>query len=115
MQGVASIERAGEQQRPSRSSLGDGATIIRAITGFHLVQHPGVARGFLIEAKSGVSDPGERVEALEAEEDEGEIIGQQVARAMVGDLMVEREAALAEEDPVLRERLWEEYRNYNNL
>jgi hypothetical protein len=26
-----------------------------------------------------------------------------------------REAALAEEDPVLRERLWEEYRNYNNL
>jgi hypothetical protein len=26
-----------------------------------------------------------------------------------------REAALAEDDPVLRERLWEEYRNYNNL
>lgn len=26
-----------------------------------------------------------------------------------------REAALAEEDPVLRERLWEEYRKYNNL
>jgi hypothetical protein len=26
-----------------------------------------------------------------------------------------REAALAEEDSVLRERLWEEYRNYNNL
>jgi hypothetical protein len=26
-----------------------------------------------------------------------------------------REAALAEEDPVLRERLWEEYRNYNEL
>jgi hypothetical protein len=26
-----------------------------------------------------------------------------------------REAALAEEDPVLRERLWEEYRNYNKL
>ncbi len=26
-----------------------------------------------------------------------------------------REAALAEEDPELRERLWEEYRNYNNL
>jgi hypothetical protein len=26
-----------------------------------------------------------------------------------------REAALAGEDPVLRERLWEEYRNYNNL
>jgi hypothetical protein len=26
-----------------------------------------------------------------------------------------KEAALAEEDPVLRERLWEEYRNYNNL
>jgi hypothetical protein len=26
-----------------------------------------------------------------------------------------REAALAEEDPALRERLWEEYRNYNSL
>ena len=26
-----------------------------------------------------------------------------------------KEAALAEDDPVLRERLWEEYRNYNNL
>ena len=26
-----------------------------------------------------------------------------------------REAALAEEDPVLRERLWEEYRSYNDL
>lgn len=26
-----------------------------------------------------------------------------------------REAALAEDDPVLRERLWEEYRNYNRL
>ena len=26
-----------------------------------------------------------------------------------------REAALAEEDPALRERLWEEYRNYNRL
>lgn len=26
-----------------------------------------------------------------------------------------REAALEEEHPVLRERLWEEYRNYNNL
>jgi hypothetical protein len=26
-----------------------------------------------------------------------------------------KEAALAENDPVLRERLWEEYRNYNNL
>lgn len=26
-----------------------------------------------------------------------------------------REAALSEDDPVLRERLWEEYRNYNNL
>jgi hypothetical protein len=26
-----------------------------------------------------------------------------------------REAALAEDDPVLRERLWEEYRNYNKL
>ena len=26
-----------------------------------------------------------------------------------------REAALAEEDPKLRERLWEEYRNYNRL
>jgi hypothetical protein len=26
-----------------------------------------------------------------------------------------REAALAEDDPVLRERLWEEYRNYNEL
>ena len=26
-----------------------------------------------------------------------------------------REAALAEEDPALRERLWEEYRNYNKL
>jgi hypothetical protein len=26
-----------------------------------------------------------------------------------------REAALAEDDPVLRERLWEEYRKYNNL
>jgi hypothetical protein len=26
-----------------------------------------------------------------------------------------REAALAEDDPALRERLWEEYRNYNEL
>jgi len=26
-----------------------------------------------------------------------------------------REAALSEDDPVLRERLWEEYRNYNKL
>jgi hypothetical protein len=26
-----------------------------------------------------------------------------------------REAALAEEDPVLRERLWEEYRKYTGL
>ena len=26
-----------------------------------------------------------------------------------------KEAALAEEDPELRERLWEEYRNYNEL
>ncbi len=26
-----------------------------------------------------------------------------------------REAALSEEDPALRERLWEEYRNYNDL
>ncbi len=26
-----------------------------------------------------------------------------------------REAALAEDDPVLRERLWEEYRLYNDL
>ena len=26
-----------------------------------------------------------------------------------------REAALSEDDPVLRERLWEEYRNYNQL
>ena len=26
-----------------------------------------------------------------------------------------REAALAEDDPVLRERLWEEYRKYNQL
>ena len=26
-----------------------------------------------------------------------------------------REAALAEEDPELRERLWEEYRRYNRL
>ena len=26
-----------------------------------------------------------------------------------------REAALAEEDPILRERLWEEYRSYNDL
>ena len=26
-----------------------------------------------------------------------------------------REAALAEDDPVLRERLWEEYRKYNKL
>ena len=26
-----------------------------------------------------------------------------------------REAALSEEDPVLRERLWEEYRMYNDL
>jgi hypothetical protein len=26
-----------------------------------------------------------------------------------------REAAVAEEDPALRERLWEEYRNYNRL
>ena len=26
-----------------------------------------------------------------------------------------REAALSEEDPELRDRLWEEYRNYNNL
>jgi hypothetical protein len=26
-----------------------------------------------------------------------------------------REAALSEDDPELRERLWEEYRNYNNL
>ncbi|MGB5739414.1 MAG: hypothetical protein WBM54_08695, partial [Woeseia sp.] len=26
-----------------------------------------------------------------------------------------REAALAEEDPELRERLWEEYRRYNKL
>jgi hypothetical protein len=26
-----------------------------------------------------------------------------------------REAALSEDDPVLRERLWEEYRNYNEL
>ena len=36
----------------------------------------------------------------------------------VGDDIVARqlyEAALAEDDPVLRERLWEEYRKYNNL
>jgi hypothetical protein len=26
-----------------------------------------------------------------------------------------REAALAENDPVLRERLWEEYRKYNGI
>ena len=26
-----------------------------------------------------------------------------------------REAALAEEDPELRERLWKEYRDYNDL
>jgi hypothetical protein len=26
-----------------------------------------------------------------------------------------REAALAEEDPELRERLWEEYRKYNGI
>jgi hypothetical protein len=26
-----------------------------------------------------------------------------------------REAALSEDDPVLRERLWEEYRTYNDL
>ena len=26
-----------------------------------------------------------------------------------------REAALAEDDPELRERLWEEYRTYNDL
>ena len=36
----------------------------------------------------------------------------------VGDDIVARqlyEAALAEDDPVLRERLWEEYRKYNDL
>ena len=36
----------------------------------------------------------------------------------VGDDIVARqlyEAALAEDDPVLRERLWEEYRKYNGL
>ena len=94
MQGVASIERAGEQQRPSRSGLGDRPAIVGAIVGLGLVQHPGIARRFLIEAESGVSDPGERVEPLEAEQDKGEEVGDEVARTMVGKLMLERQPAL---------------------
>ena len=38
-----------------------------------------------------MSDPGERVEPLEAEEDKGEKIGGEVARPMVGEFMIERE------------------------
>jgi len=51
---VAAIERAGEQQRPSRSGLGDRSAVVGAIVGGDLVQHPGVARGFLVEAESCV-------------------------------------------------------------
>ena len=94
MEGVATIERAGEQQRPSRSGLGDRPAIVGAILGLDLVQHPGIARRFLIEAKSGVGDPGERVEPLEAEEDKGKEVGDEVARTVVGELMVERQTAL---------------------
>ena len=58
----------------------------------------------------------------------GEVAGldaQEVARrtpddieALIDDDIVAkqlREAALAEEDPVLRERLWEEYRKYKGM
>ena len=79
---VATIERAGEQQRPSRSGLGDRPAIVGAILGLDLVQHPGIARRFLVEPEGGVGDPGERVEPLEAEEDKGEDIGDEVAGTM---------------------------------
>ena len=93
MECVATIEGGCEQQRPSRSGLGDRPTIVGAILGLDLVQHPGVARRFLVEAKSGVGDPGERIEPLEAE-DKGEEVDDEVARTVVGKLMLERQTAL---------------------
>ena len=89
------IERAREEQRPPRSGFCDRTAVARAVGSRRLVQHPGIARRFLIEAKSGVSDPGERVEPLEAEKDEGEEIDHKVARTMVGKLVLEHEPPLA--------------------
>ena len=91
---VASIERAGEQQRPPRSGLGDRPAVVGPILASGLVQHPGIARGFLVEAKSGVSDPCQRIEPLEAKQDEGDEVGDEVARPVVGKLVLERQPPL---------------------
>ena len=60
-----------------------------------LVQHPGIARRFLVETEGGMRSPGKRVEPLEAEQDKGEEVSEKVAAAMMRKLMLEREAALA--------------------
>ena len=93
MQGLSSIERAGEQKRPSRSGLGDRPAIVGAILGLGLVQHPGITCCFLVEAKSSMGYPGERVEPLEAKKDKGEDIGDEIAGTMMCKLMVECQAA----------------------
>ncbi len=74
------------------------------------------AAGPITVANTGINAAGSPVDDLSQEE---------IAQRTPDDIPVTvdddiiarqlREAALAEEDPVLRERLWEEYRKYKGL
>jgi hypothetical protein len=56
-----------------------------------------------------ISDISEEEIAKRTPEDIPDLVSEDIVAKQL------REAALAEDDPVLRERLWEEYRKYNRL
>ena len=92
MQGAWTIERTCEEERPSRSGHGDRLPVGGTILAVGLVQYPRIAGRFLVEPESRVGRPGQRVEPLEAKEDEGEVIGEKVAGFVMGQLVIESEA-----------------------
>src|SRR6476661_5051273 len=70
--------------------MGVGSAILAA----RLFEDARVAGRFLVEAEGAVGKPGERVEPLQAKKNEGDVADDEVARAMVRELVVERQAAL---------------------
>ena len=91
---VGMVERAGGDQAGPARGFDQGAGIIVARVGRGGGGDGGVAGQLLIGAEGAEGDPGDRIEPVEREHDEPDMVPPDVAAAMVDGLMVERERAL---------------------
>ena len=92
---VGMVERAGGDQAGPARGLDQGARIILARLGRRGAGDSGVAGQLLVRAEGAEGEPGDRIEPVEREHQQGGEVAPDVAAPVVDRLMLEREPPLA--------------------